>query len=41
LVITEGALLIVEPDEVIEIEPRLTPTARLALKVYFDKTRGA
>jgi 8-oxo-dGTP diphosphatase len=41
LVITEGSLLIVEPDEVIEIEPRLTPTARFALKAYFDKARGA
>ena len=41
LVITEGSLLIVEPDEVVEIEPRLTPTARFALKAYFDKTRGA
>jgi 8-oxo-dGTP diphosphatase len=37
LVITEGSLLIVEPDEIIEIEPRLTPTARFALKAYFDK----
>ena len=38
LVITEGSLLIVEPDEIMEIEPRLTPTtARFALKAYFDK----
>jgi 8-oxo-dGTP diphosphatase len=33
LVVTEGSLLIVNPDEIIEIERKLTPTARFALRV--------
>jgi 8-oxo-dGTP diphosphatase len=37
LVITEGSLLIMSPDEIIELEPKLTPTGRFALRVYFDK----
>ena len=36
LAVTEGALLIVEPTEIDEIEPRLAPTTRLALKVYLN-----
>ena len=32
LVITEGSLLIVSPDELSQIEPNLAPSARLALK---------
>lgn len=32
LVITEGSLLIVSPDELSRIEPNLAPSARLALK---------
>lgn len=32
LVITEGSLLIVRPDELRRIEPNLAPSARLALK---------
>jgi 8-oxo-dGTP diphosphatase len=37
LVVTEGSLLIVNPDEIIEIEAKLTPSARFALRVCFDK----
>jgi 8-oxo-dGTP diphosphatase len=40
LVITEGSLLIVDPGAIIEIEPKLTPSARFAIKVYFDKLRA-
>jgi len=34
LVITEGSLLIVRPDDVIALDRRLTPTARFALKAF-------
>jgi 8-oxo-dGTP diphosphatase len=34
LVITEGSLLMVEPDDVIALNKELTPTARLALKAF-------
>ncbi|MFG3595179.1 NUDIX domain-containing protein [Bradyrhizobium sp. RDI18] len=34
LAVTEGSLLILEPVEIEEIEPRLAPTTRLALKAY-------
>lgn len=34
LVITEGALLLVRPDEIAEIEEKLTPSARFALKAF-------
>jgi 8-oxo-dGTP diphosphatase len=34
LVITEGSLLIVEPDDVVALDERLTPTARFAMKAY-------
>jgi len=34
LIITEGSLLIVEPDDVIALNKKLTPTARLALKAF-------
>jgi 8-oxo-dGTP diphosphatase len=37
LAITEGALLIVEPAEIDEIEARLAPTTRLALKAYLKR----
>jgi 8-oxo-dGTP diphosphatase len=37
LVVTEGSLLIIDPGQIIEIEPKLTPAARFAIKVYFDK----
>jgi 8-oxo-dGTP diphosphatase len=37
LVVTEGSLLMINHDEIIEIEPKLTPSARFALKVYFNK----
>jgi len=36
LAVTEGALLIVERTDIDEIEPRLAPTTRLALKVYLN-----
>lgn len=34
LVVTEGSLLIVEPDDVTALYKRLTPTARFALKAH-------
>ena len=34
LAITEGSLLVIEPAEIDEIETRLAPTTRLALKAY-------
>jgi 8-oxo-dGTP diphosphatase len=34
LVITEGALLIFDPDNVTALDQRLTPTARFALKAF-------
>jgi 8-oxo-dGTP diphosphatase len=37
LVVTEGSLLIINSDEITEIEAKLTPSARFALRVYFDK----
>jgi 8-oxo-dGTP diphosphatase len=37
LVVTEGALLIIDADEITEIEAKLTPSARFAFRVYFDK----
>jgi len=36
LAVTEGSLLIVEPVEINEIEPKLAPTTRLALKAYLN-----
>ena len=36
LTITEGSLLVVEPAAICEIEARLAPTTRLALKVYLN-----
>ncbi|MDE5452770.1 NUDIX domain-containing protein [Bradyrhizobium sp. CSA112] len=36
LAIAEGSLLIVEPVELAEIEPKLVPTTRLALKAYLN-----
>jgi 8-oxo-dGTP pyrophosphatase MutT (NUDIX family) len=39
LVITEGSLLTVTPDEVQTVEPKLTPSARFAIKVFFDRQR--
>jgi len=34
LIITEGSLLIIEPDDLATIEPKLTPTARFAFDVF-------
>jgi 8-oxo-dGTP diphosphatase len=34
LIVTEGSLLIAEPDEIFKIEHKLTPSARFALKAY-------
>ena len=36
LAVAEGSLLVVEPMEIGEIEARLAPTARLALKAYLN-----
>jgi 8-oxo-dGTP pyrophosphatase MutT (NUDIX family) len=40
LVITEGSLLIVRPDELSRIEPNLSPIARLALKALGSLAPG-
>jgi 8-oxo-dGTP diphosphatase len=37
LVITEGSLLTVSPEDMPAIESKLTPSARLAMKAYLDK----
>jgi 8-oxo-dGTP diphosphatase len=34
LVVTEGSLLVIRPDDIIGIEHKLTPAARFALKAY-------
>ena len=34
LVVTEGSLLIAQPDKVFEIAHKLTPSARFAMKAY-------
>jgi 8-oxo-dGTP diphosphatase len=34
LIITEGSLLVARPSEIIEIEHKLTPSARFAMKTY-------
>ena len=34
LIVTEGSLLVTPPDEIIEIEHKLTPSARFAMKAY-------
>jgi 8-oxo-dGTP diphosphatase len=34
LVVTEGSLLIVKPDEIINIERKLTPSARFAMQAF-------
>ncbi len=34
LVVTEGSLLIMQPDKVFEIAQKLTPSARFAMKAY-------
>jgi 8-oxo-dGTP diphosphatase len=34
LVVTEGSLLVIRADEIIEIEGKLTPSARFAMKAY-------
>jgi 8-oxo-dGTP diphosphatase len=39
LVINEGSLLIVDPDEIGAIESRLAPTARFALETYLNTMR--
>lgn len=35
IVVTEGTLFAIAPDELVRIENRLTPTARFALDAYF------
>ena len=34
LIVTEGSLLIAQPDKILEIERKLTPSARFAMKAY-------
>ncbi len=37
LVVTEGSLLIIKPSELVQIDSKLTPTARFAMKAYLGK----
>jgi len=37
LVVTEGSLLIIKPKELIQIDRKLTPSAKFALKAYLGK----
>jgi 8-oxo-dGTP diphosphatase len=37
LVVTEGSLLIVKPDKIINIEYKLTPSARFAMRAFFER----
>jgi 8-oxo-dGTP diphosphatase len=37
LLVTEGSLLIIKPSELIQIDSKLTPTARFAMKAYLGK----
>jgi len=37
LVVTEGSLLIVEPDKFADVEHRLTPSARFAMRALFEQ----
>jgi 8-oxo-dGTP pyrophosphatase MutT (NUDIX family) len=39
LVVTEGSLMIVVPDELIELEPEFTPATRLALGTFLGACR--
>jgi 8-oxo-dGTP diphosphatase len=41
LMITEGSLLIVKPNELAQMEHKLTPSARFAMKAYLCKRRLA
>lgn len=41
VVITEGSLLIVKPSELAQMEHKLTPSARFAMKAYICKRRFA
>jgi 8-oxo-dGTP diphosphatase len=40
LVITEGSLLIVNPEELIAIKSKLTPSARLAINAFLNYESG-
>lgn len=37
LTVTEGSLLIVEPDELAAVEHKFAPSTRYAMKAFFDK----
>ena len=37
LVITEGSLLIVKPIELVQMDGKLTPSAKFAIKTYLDR----
>jgi 8-oxo-dGTP pyrophosphatase MutT (NUDIX family) len=40
LVVTEGSLVIIKADELVAIEPKLTPSSRFAMKAFFDNQSG-
>jgi 8-oxo-dGTP diphosphatase len=37
LTVTEGQLLVVEPTQLAAIDDKLTPSARIALDVFYNK----
>jgi len=39
LVITEGKLLVAEPNELVSLEPRLSPTGKAGLKAFLELKR--
>jgi 8-oxo-dGTP pyrophosphatase MutT (NUDIX family) len=40
VIVTEGSLLIVEPDKLSRVEHKLTPSTQFALKAFFDRSPG-
>jgi 8-oxo-dGTP diphosphatase len=41
LLVTEGLLLVVEPEDVPAIEANFSPSARFAIKRFFDESRSS
>ena len=39
LLVTEGLLLVVEPEDIPDIEPKFSPSARFAIRRFFDEPR--
>ena len=41
LLVTEGLLLVVEPEEILAIEAKLSPSACLAIRRFLDESRSS